>query len=109
MNGSEEIIDSMKKYGWKGDPIDIVLMPDGMYTTIDNTRVVAARSVGIDVMANVHNYDEILLDDNLIRRFTTNKGIPKTWGQAVELRILKQNSSFRKSNPDGSFEIKNIK
>ncbi len=60
-------------------------------------------------MANVHNYHELLLDDNLIRRFTTNKGIPKTWGQAVELRILKQNSTFRKNNPNGSFEMRNIK
>lgn len=46
----------MKQNGWKGNPIDVVKMPDGVYTTIDNTRVVSAREAGIDVQAIVHNY-----------------------------------------------------
>jgi hypothetical protein len=32
-------------------------MDDGELTTFDNTRVVAARAAGIDVMANVHAYN----------------------------------------------------
>lgn len=37
VNGSDEIIASMKAKGWKGDPIDVVRMPDGSLTTLDNT------------------------------------------------------------------------
>ena len=41
VNGSNDIIQSMRESGWKGEPIDVVEMPDGIYTTIDNTRVVS--------------------------------------------------------------------
>lgn len=30
------------------------------------------------------------------------KGIPKTWGEAIELRIGKQKADFRNNNPMGS-------
>ncbi|MDO5539023.1 MAG: hypothetical protein Q4F83_02960 [Eubacteriales bacterium] len=83
-------------------------MPDGMYTTIDNTRVVAAREVGISVQANVHAYNDPL-PSNYIKRFSTAKGVPKTWGEAIELRIGKQKASFRNENPYGSFDMKIIK
>jgi len=76
-------------------------MTDGKLTTIDNTRVLAARYAGIDVQAKVHAYDE-LLPYNLVERFTTPKGIPKTWGEAVSLRIGKQNSRYRSLYPQGS-------
>lgn len=108
VNGSSEIIDSMKQSGWKGEPIDVVEMPDGLYTTIDNTRVVAAREVGIDVQAKIHNYNEPLPIEH-IERFTTKAGVPTTWGEAIELRIGKQKASFRNANPYGSFEMENIK
>lgn len=68
----------MKSNGWKGDAIDIVKMPDGKYTTVDNTRVAAARDAGIDVKANVRSSNEVL-PDNMVDRFTTKKGVPKTW------------------------------
>lgn len=42
----------MKKNGEKGNPIDVIEIPDGIYTTIDNTRVVSAREAGINVQAN---------------------------------------------------------
>ena len=51
VNGASEIIDSMKAKGWDGAPIDVVRMPDGNLTTIDNTRVLAARYAEIDVQA----------------------------------------------------------
>ncbi len=104
INGSEEIIASMKKNGWAGEPIDVVQMSDGKFTTIDNTRVAAARQAGIDVQANVHSYNDALPSD-LIERFTTKKGIPKTWGEALELRVGKQNSTFRNTYPSGSFDM----
>ncbi len=100
-NGAEEIIQSMKQNGWKGDPIDVVKMRDGKLTTIDNTRVLAARNVGIDVKANIYNYDDLLPSD-LVGRFTTKKGIPQTWGDAINLRIGKQNSLYRNTYPNGS-------
>ena len=83
-------------------------MPDGGYTTIDNTRVVADRQAGIDVQANVHAYND-LLPTEYIDRFTTKKGIPETWGDAISLRIGKQNSAFRNNNPFDSFNMGNIK
>lgn len=108
VNGSTEIVESMKKNGWVGDPIDVVRMPDNIYTTIDNTKVVAARQAGIDVQANIHAYDE-LLPAEYIERFTTKKGVPATWGDAIKLRIGKQNSTFRNNNPFGSYNMNNIK
>ena len=103
VNGASEIIDSMKAKGWDGDPIDVVRMPDGNLTTIDNTRVLAARYAEIDVQANVHAFDEVLPQDlDLIERLTTQKVVPKTWGDAVLLRIGKQNSGYRNTYPFGS-------
>ena len=107
VNGSSDIIQSMKKKGWKGDPIDVVEMPDGIYTTIDNTRVVSAREAGINVQANVHGYNDPLPSE-YIERFTTKKGVPKTWGEAIELRVGKQKASFRNGNPYGKFDMETI-
>ena len=108
VNNSSELIKSMKTYGWKGAPIYIVKMPDGKYTTLDNTRVVAANATGTQVQAKVHEYGD-LLSKSEVFRFTTKKGIPKTWGEAVELRINKQRASFRNENPYGKFEMETIK
>jgi len=109
VNDSEVLIESMKKYGWIGDPIDIVEMPDGLYTTLDNTRVVAAREVGIEVQANIHGYNDIIPESSIVERLTTPKGVPVTWGDAVNLRIGKQKASFRNNNPFGSFDMETIK
>lgn len=103
IDSASEIIDSMKAKGWDGEPIDVVRMPDGNLTTIDNTRVLAARYAEIDVQANVHAFDEVLPQDlDLIERLTTPKGVPQTWGDAVLLRIGKQNSGYRNTYPLGS-------
>ena len=104
VNGSDEIIESMRRDGWNGAPIDVVKMPDGKLTTIDNTRVASAREAGIDVQAVVRGYDDPLPAD-MIERFTTKKGIPSTWGEAISLRIQKQKASFRNNNPMGSYVL----
>jgi len=39
----------MRANGWQGDAIDVVRMPDGKLTTLDNTRVLAADQAGIQV------------------------------------------------------------
>ncbi len=98
------VVESMRDNGWVGAPIDIVSMPDGGLTTIDNTRVVAARQAGIDVQAVIHAYDD-LLPVEYIDRFTTKKGVPITWGEAITLRIGKQNATFREKNPYGAINI----
>ncbi|WP_051856618.1 DUF6531 domain-containing protein [Streptomyces sp. NRRL S-1868] len=97
-----EIIESMRKNGWNGDPIQVVEMPDGGLTTIDNTRVVAARHAGINTQAVVHKYDEPLPDQEQIDRFTTRKGVPESWGDALSLRIGKQAAGYRNRYPMGS-------
>lgn len=53
----------------------------------------------------VHEADEAL-PSNFIDRFTTKKGVPTTWEAAVQLRIQKQNSTFRNANPNGAYEMK---
>lgn len=98
----------MKANGWQGDPIDVVEMPDRIYTTIDNARVVSAREAGINVEANVHGYNDPLPSE-YIERFTTKKGVPKTWSEAIELRVGKQKASFRNGNPYGKLEMETIK
>ena len=108
VNGSNDIIQSMRESGWKGEPIDVVEMPDGIYTTIDNTRVVSAREAGVNVKANVHGYNDPLPSE-YIERFTTKKCVPKTWGEAIELRVGKQKASFRNGNPYGKFDMETIK
>lgn len=108
VNGSDEIIASMKANGWKGDPIDVVRMPDGNLTTLDNTRVAAAREAGIDVQATIRNYDDPLPPE-MVARFTTSKGVPKTWGEATDLRIGKQKASFSTNNPMGSLDLEKMK
>ncbi|KGK81033.1 hypothetical protein DP68_18720 [Clostridium sp. HMP27] len=91
----------MKTNGWQGSSIDVIKMPDGKYTSIDNTRVLSARYSGINVKAIVHDSNQ-RLPKEFIERFTTKKGVPQTWGDAVNLRIGKQSSAFRSRYPFGS-------
>jgi hypothetical protein len=73
----------MKIGGWQGAPIDVVRMPDGFMTSIDNTRVLAARYAGIDVKTNIHDFNSSL-PNNLVERFITRNGItPQTWGDVT--------------------------
>jgi uncharacterized protein YukE len=102
VTGTSAITDSMRADGWVGAPIDVVRMPDGALTTIDNTRVLSARQAGIDVSANVHGFDEPLPAD-MIGRFTTRAGPVATWGQAMGQRIGRQNATLRATYPMGSW------
>ncbi len=104
----DDIKYSMEKEGWKGEPIDVVEMPDGGLTSIDNTRVRAAKETGIKVKANVRKYDEQLPDDILESgRFNKAKlgQFPKTWGEAVTNRIKNQGSKWSKENPHGTHDL----
>jgi hypothetical protein len=90
---------------WPGDPVDVVKMPDGELTSIDNTRLRAARETGIKVQANVHAFDEPLPADMIEKnRF----GSANTWGEAVTGRINRQGSNFRSDNPQGTHELPRV-
>jgi RHS repeat-associated protein len=103
VNNADEIAGSMSAKGWNGDAIDVVRMPDGKLTTLDNTRVLAADRAGINAQARIHNYDDAL-PSNFVDRFTTKKGgVPSTFGDAVTNRIGTQGAAFRNTYPSGSY------
>jgi len=99
VNGVEEITASMKANGWQGAPIDVVRMGDGMLTSFDNSRLLAAHRAGINVQAVVREAG----DSFPANRWTPRSGVqPATWGGAINARIQQQNSKFRNTYPNGS-------
>jgi hypothetical protein len=62
----------MRTNGWRGDPVELIKMPDGRLPSMDNTRVSAAREAGINVKANVRTFDMELAEDE-IKRFSKGK------------------------------------
>lgn len=104
VNGRASIISSMKENGWAGPPIDVVMMDDSRLTSLDNTRLVAANEVGINVKAVVHKHSDPLTSSERAR-FTTKKGTPSTWGEAVQYRVRKQDSAWRKTHPYGAYHM----
>lgn len=105
----DDLVNSMRKDGWKGDPVDVVTMPDGKVTSMDNTRIAAAREAGINVQANVRNYNDKLTAAEILRFSDPKRGLaPTTWGEAITGRINKQSGSFSKDNPYGANESPRI-
>ncbi|WP_240616584.1 RHS repeat domain-containing protein [Marinobacter fuscus] len=101
------LTESMQKNGFQVEPdklIDVVRMPDGGLTSLDNTRIVAADLAGVKIQARVHNFDDLLPnDEQFISRFIGRKGeVPTNWGEAVKNRISNQSSLFRNTYPEGS-------
>ena len=103
VNDASKLASKMRDQGWKWLHIDVVKMPDGRLITLDNTRLLAAHTAGIEVNAVVRGYHETLNKMMADRFQTTKGGIPVTWGEAVQFRINKQSSGYRLSNPRGSF------
>jgi hypothetical protein len=102
----DDLVTSMKNTGWKGDPVDVVKMPDGKITSMDNTRITAAREAGIDVKATIHDFNEKLTPEIQKARGWERYN---TWGEAIQGRINKQSGGFGKQNPNGSIESPKIK
>jgi adhesin HecA-like repeat protein len=103
----DDIAKSMSENGWRGSPVDIVRMPEGGYSTLDNTRILAAQRAGIDVKVNIHKYNG-KLPDNMLDRFE-HPALPglyaETWGEALEYRISKQSLNFQnKYYPLGTYQ-----
>jgi len=101
----DDLVESMRSNGWLGDPIDVIKMPDGKITSIDNTRVAAAREAMIDVKATVRGYDEPLTPAVQEARGWQNYS---TWGEVINARIKQQGSTFSADNPCGSYQLPRI-
>jgi hypothetical protein len=98
-----DLVTNMKTNGWKGNPVDVIKMPDGKFMSMDNTRIAVARKAGIDIKANVRNFDDKLSPAEVNRFSDPRKGfVPTTWGEAITGRINKQSGGFSKNNPYGS-------
>ena len=104
----DELTESLQTNGWLGDPIDVVNMPDGVFTSLDNRRLLAARRAGVDVQANIRNFDEALTASEIQRFRVGGQPIPRTWGDAAQLRIQRQgnfpgvDSTWPERFPNGS-------
>jgi len=98
----DDLVSSMRAKGWQGDPIDVVRMPDGHLTSMDNTRVRAAREAGIKVEARERGYNDLVTDSEQQRfavkgkktrqlggshRTESWKTIPKTFRKRNTVRI----------------------
>jgi hypothetical protein len=44
----DELTGIMKTKGWRGDPLEVVEMPDGSLVSLDNRRLVAAQRAGLE-------------------------------------------------------------
>ncbi|HEY5799836.1 MAG TPA: hypothetical protein VIT92_06430, partial [Burkholderiaceae bacterium] len=102
-----KLVASMEKHGFLIEPeqlIDVVRMPDGKLTSLDNTRILAASRAGIQIEARVFNHDDPLPNDPQYRaRFPNKKDeLPNTYGEAVSNRINNQAGAFRKAYPMGA-------
>jgi hypothetical protein len=73
-----ELVTSMDTVGYNGNPIHVVKMPDGLYTSMDNRRVLSADLTSNKVKAIVHDFKDIFKEE-------------KTWGEAILERIRQQN------------------
>jgi RHS repeat-associated protein len=107
VNGAvlEDVAESMKANGWKGEAIDVVKMEDGIYTSFDNKRLYSAKSTETDVIAIVHEHTESL-DAVMKDRIKAQYGVEaKTWGDAIKLRVKDQGKKFSTANPFGSFDL----
>lgn len=72
-------------------------MPDGAPTSMDNTRIMAAREAGVKVEANVHNFNDRLSSKERIR--FKHDGIEPQIGEKLssyELESKKHKKEFQK-------------
>ena len=102
-----KLIESMRKDGFVVETdrlIDVVRMPDGQLTSLDNTRILAAQRAGVNVQARLFDYSTPLPNDlDYISRFVGRNGeVPMTYGDAVMNRISNQSSMFRNLYPFGA-------
>ncbi len=107
-NEYDDLVRCMTTKGWVGKPVDVVIMPDGEITSLDNTRIKAATAAGTDVQAIVHKPSEKLTPQEIGRFSYRDKRSGKrfelsTWGEAVSGRIARQKGDFPSQYPNGSW------
>jgi hypothetical protein len=117
------LAERMQSGGWRGDPIDVVEMPDGALLSVDNRRIVAARLARLEeVPVRIRPFSEPFPPPgmapararsfnlrNAIRqapdgRMYTGDGpdpivypagtVPKSWGEASLFRTANQGQSI---------------
>ncbi|WP_231130770.1 hypothetical protein [Granulibacter bethesdensis] len=86
----DEFVAVLRRDGWKGDPVDVVNMPDGVPTSMDNRRLLAARQAGIPIPAHVRNASDLLTPEEVQRFKVKGEAPPTTWGEAIQLRVQRQ-------------------
>lgn len=89
-NGRADVLrESLRRYGWRGEPVDVVETPGGWLTSIDNTRVAVARELGLDAIpVRVHAMTDPLPESMLAnQRFGPDA---RTWGDALRHRTGRQ-------------------
>ena len=84
----------MKTNGWQGEPINVVKMPDGSLTAIDNTRLFAARKAGIDAKVKIHDYYAAIPKELANNYYADGKPMANTWGEAIHTRISIQKDIY---------------
>lgn len=94
----DDLKSSMSSFGWKGMYIDVVRMPDGKLTSMDNTRLASARETLTSVRVKIHEYNEAIPQKILQDRGWRSN----YWGDAIIERINNQSKSFKIENPQGS-------
>lgn len=103
-----ELVELMQQNGWQGAPIDVVNMPDGAPTSMDNRRLLAAREAGIPIQANVRDASDPLSPADIDRFSVQGYPIPTNWGEAIQLRAQRQGDmrgvdpSWPEKFPNGS-------
>jgi len=96
----EVIKKSMSEKGWDGGPIDVVKTPEG-YVSIDNTRLLVARELGLEkVPVKIHSMGEPL-PQSMAGRF----GDSTTWGEALHYRTSNQRPKLPYSGTNKSPRI----
>jgi len=100
----DDMVKSMRTNGWVGKPIDVVDLGDHGITSVDNTRLLAAREANIQVHAVIHHAGDILTNRQADRFEVPGIDRPQTWGDAVYGRIADQWDGWGAANPHGSFD-----
>jgi hypothetical protein len=80
----DDLVAGMKADGWNGSPLNVVRMPDGSLTSIDNTRLLAAREANIDAQVVIHNYADEISNASALEYARPNMAAPKSWGEAIQ-------------------------
>jgi hypothetical protein len=90
--------------GWSKEPINVVIMPDGHVTSMDNRRLYASRDAGTDVYVKIRGFDEMLTAaERRAYRDPKTRVSPTTCGQAITARISRQDYNFAGHSPYGSY------